>query len=489
MSWIENRFEEGLIITSLDWAINWGRRYSIWPMTFGLACCAIEMMAIGGSRFDVDRFGAGAFRASPRQADLMIVAGTVTYKMASRVKRLYNQMPEPKYVMAMGACTIGGGPYFKNGYHVVKGVDLVVPVDIYVPGCPPRPETLLEGIMKAFITNRVGDFGFIIGLALVVLYTKTFDLDEAAAKFAQHFATGEGIFAASINLFGWQVSGMYSLLILFFVLAIGFSFLCSLWEAVLLSITPSFAQIKQQEGSSLGTHLKSFKENIDRPLSAILTLNTIAHTVGAIGVGEQATRIWSETSPFITSFVVPVVMTLAILVLSEIIPKTIGATYWKSLAGFTVTSLNFIITVLLPLVWLSQFITRLVKQDKAESVLSRSDFMYATPKWTLWANDGAVITSWHQKNTKAVWHNRGGTGWTMLAARDQSWFSSPEYDGINWIIPFWFILAVLLPVWWLMGRESRQRKRWAKEGRCLSCGYNLQGSESGSCSECGAGYA
>ena len=148
MSWIENRFEEGLIITSLDWAINWGQRSSIWPMTFGLACCAIEMMATGASRFDLDRFGAGAFRASPRQSDLMIVAGTVTYKMASRVKRLFNQMPEPKYVMAMGACTIGGGPYFKNGYHVVKGVDLVVPVDIYVPGCPPRPETLMEGIMR-----------------------------------------------------------------------------------------------------------------------------------------------------------------------------------------------------------------------------------------------------------------------------------------------------------------------------------------------------
>ncbi len=148
MSWIENRFEEGLIITSLDWAINWGRRSSIWPMTFGLACCAIEMMATGSSRYDFDRFGAGAFRASPRQADLMIVAGTVTYKMASRVKRLYNQMPEPKYVMAMGACTIGGGPYFKNGYHVVKGVDLVVPVDIYVPGCPPRPEALFEGLMR-----------------------------------------------------------------------------------------------------------------------------------------------------------------------------------------------------------------------------------------------------------------------------------------------------------------------------------------------------
>ena len=148
MSWIENRFEEGLIVTSLDWAINWGRSNSLWPMTFGLACCAIEMMAAGASRFDMDRFGAGAFRATPRQSDLMIVAGTVTYKMAGRVKRLYNQMPEPKYVMAMGACTVGGGPYFKYGYHVVKGVDLVVPVDIYVPGCPPRPETLLEGLMR-----------------------------------------------------------------------------------------------------------------------------------------------------------------------------------------------------------------------------------------------------------------------------------------------------------------------------------------------------
>ncbi len=148
MSWIENRFEEGLIVTQLDWAINWARKSSLWPMTFGLACCAIEMMAFGASRFDVDRFGAGAFRATPRQADLMIVAGTVTYKMASRVRRLYNQMPDPKYVIAMGACTVGGGPYFKYGYHVVKGVDLVVPVDVYVPGCPPRPEALIEGLMR-----------------------------------------------------------------------------------------------------------------------------------------------------------------------------------------------------------------------------------------------------------------------------------------------------------------------------------------------------
>jgi NADH-quinone oxidoreductase subunit B len=139
---------EGLIVTSLDFFINWSRRNSLWPMTFGLACCAIEMMAVGAARFDLDRFGAGAFRATPRQADLMIVAGTVNYKMASRVKRLYHQMADPKYVIAMGACTVGGGPYFKYGYNVVKGVDLVVPVDVYVPGCPPRPEALLEGIMR-----------------------------------------------------------------------------------------------------------------------------------------------------------------------------------------------------------------------------------------------------------------------------------------------------------------------------------------------------
>ena len=146
--WIEGRFEEGLVITTIEQAINWARQGSLWPLTFGLACCAIEMMATGASRYDIDRFGAGAFRGTPRQADLMIVAGTVTFKMASRVRRLYEMMPDPKYVIAMGACTLGGGPYFEWGYHVVKGVDLIVPVDVYVPGCPPRPEALLEGLMR-----------------------------------------------------------------------------------------------------------------------------------------------------------------------------------------------------------------------------------------------------------------------------------------------------------------------------------------------------
>lgn len=168
---------------------------------------------------------------------------------------------------------------------------------------------------------------------------------------------------------------MLTLLIVFFVISILFSFLCSLWEAVLLSITPTYAHVKMEQGSSIGHHLNSFKENIDRPLAAILTLNTIAHTVGAIGVGAQAAAIWSETHPLITQFIVPVIMTLAILIFSEIIPKTIGANYWQELAPFTVRSLLFIMAVLAPLVWMSQLITKALKKDKSRSVLSRSDFM------------------------------------------------------------------------------------------------------------------
>jgi len=143
---LENTNDRSYMITSVDYVFNWARKSSIWPLTFGLACCAIEMIASSAARFDIARFGAEVFRPSPRQSDLMIVAGTVSLKMAPVLKRIYDQMPDPKWVLAMGACASVGGPF--NTYAVLQGVDKIVPVDVYVTGCPPRPENLFYGLLK-----------------------------------------------------------------------------------------------------------------------------------------------------------------------------------------------------------------------------------------------------------------------------------------------------------------------------------------------------
>ena len=216
---------------------------------------------------------------------------------------------------------------------------------------------------------------------------------------------------------------MYTLLISFFLVSILFSFLCSMWEAVLLSISPSYARIQVKQGNALGQHLQDFKENNDRPLSAILTLNTIAHTVGAIGVGSQANAIWADSNPLITTIIVPVVMTLGILILSEIIPKTLGANYWKELAPFTVTSLNFIMLVLAPLIWATQLLTRLLKKEKDRSVLSRSDFMVMTEigeqEGVFQPNESNIIKNllrFHTIDTKSIMTPRT----VVIAAAEES---------------------------------------------------------------------
>ena len=142
----DSKIEGNIVITKLDAAINWMRKNSLWPMPMGLACCAIELMATGASRYDISRFGAEVFRFSPRQSDVMIVSGTVTYKMALAVKRIWDQMPEPKWCIAMGACASSGGMF--RSYATLQGIDRLIPVDVYISGCPPRPEALLEGLMR-----------------------------------------------------------------------------------------------------------------------------------------------------------------------------------------------------------------------------------------------------------------------------------------------------------------------------------------------------
>lgn len=148
MGLLDKEFNDSnIVIAKMEDVLNWARLSSLWQLSFGLACCAIEMMAASASNYDFDRFGVMP-RPTPRQADVIIISGTVTLKMATRIKRLYEQMADPKYIISMGSCANSGGPYWEHGYHVLKGIDRIIPVDVYVPGCPPRPEALFEGLLK-----------------------------------------------------------------------------------------------------------------------------------------------------------------------------------------------------------------------------------------------------------------------------------------------------------------------------------------------------
>jgi len=222
------------------------------------------------------------------------------------------------------------------------------------------------------------------------------------------------------------------LLAVFFTISIVFSFLCSIWEAVLLSIPPSYVEQKRQEGGSIGVKLKEFKDNIDRPLAAILTLNTIAHTAGAIGVGSSATKLWAGNE-LVTGIIVPILMTMAILILSELIPKTLGANSWKGLTNFTVRSLDIIIKLLFPLVWLGQWITKLLKKDKNKSVLSRADFQAMTDlghrEGVFDKSESKIIRNLLRFNSIIV--KNVMTPRTVMVAADESLTIKDFYDEYN----------------------------------------------------------